>query len=79
MFSFISSKFVFRHGGKYSQGWNEINFIFKGSEPGYDRVLTNIAAYAHLEEDQVRSAVIDQLNQSSSEPSLPSTSSGETF
>ena len=39
-------------------------------------MLSNIVAYAHLEEDQVRSAVTDQLIQSSSEESLPSTSSG---
>ena len=39
-------------------------------------MLHNIAAYAHLDEDQVRSAVADQLTQSSSEESLPSTSSG---
>ena len=48
----------------------------QGTGQGYDRVLSNIVAYAHLEEDQVRSAVTDQLIQSSSEESLPSTSSG---
>ena len=50
---------------------------FKGSEQGYDRVLSNITAYSHLAEEQVRSIVADQLSQSSSDFSLPSTSSGK--
>ena len=50
---------------------------FKGSEQGYDRVLSNIAAYSHLDEEQVRSIVAGQLSQSSSDFSLPSTSSGK--
>ena len=55
----------------------EFNGLFKGSDQGYDRVLSNIAAYSHLEEDQVRTTVVEQLTQSSTEFSLSSVSSGK--